>query len=119
MSDDDADDRHLLSLPIYRRNGTRIRVANEWERLLLDDDYRRVAEDRVGARRVATVWLGLDHNFGLGALGIFETMVVGPDDHAHYCRRYATEREANEGHATLVAWLRAGGDLAAYDDADE
>lgn len=105
-------------IPWYDRDGRPIDVetANE---LLLDWEYRRVAEDQVGPYWVSTVWLGIDHGFGFGPEPhppiIFETMVfathrnteretLGPDLD---CRRYTTEEEARAGHEEMVLLVRA------------
>jgi hypothetical protein len=72
---------------------------------------RRVAFDMVGdgdARvEISTVFLGIDHNFGVGRVPIlFETMVFGgPED--GYCDRYATWDEAVVGHAAAVVLATA------------
>lgn len=101
----------------YDRRGRPLDMA-EAEPLLRDPDYRRVALDRVGPYEVSTVWLGLDHGFGLHARPvIFETMVFSADEwhdterepglHEIDCRRYATEEEARAGHAEMVTLIRA------------
>lgn len=75
-----------------------------------DDDSlaaKRVRFDelRVGGEAVdvSTVWLGIDHGFGLTEKPIiFESMVFGgPLDET--CRRYCTRDEAIAGHGELVA----------------
>ena len=55
-------------------------------------------------RWVSTVWLGLDHGFGMGGPPlIFETMIFGDhgvSDHGQW--RYSTEQAARQGHAEAV-----------------
>jgi len=70
----------------------------EW---LWSDDYRRVEVTEVGAVRVSTVFLPLDHNLGGDVPLIFETMIFGGDLDQE-CWRYATEAEAVAGHQEAV-----------------
>lgn len=53
---------------------------------------------------VSTVYLGLDHSFGMGGPLIFETMVFPKkgDGHDIDIKRYATLEEAKEGHKRMV-----------------
>jgi hypothetical protein len=75
--------------------------------LFEDDDYRRVGFDEVGPFEVSTVWLGLNHRHGPGTPLIFETMVFRKGSRADLDGdRYATEREAKEGHKRFVERLR-------------
>lgn len=106
-----------MDLGIYARDGRPIEVE-EFDRLLGDRDYRRVALTDVGPYTVSTVWLGVDHGWGLTGTPpvIFETMVftasawheegggVGPD--LDMCR-YCTEGEARAGHEAMVTLIRA------------
>jgi hypothetical protein len=83
------------------------------------DRYRRVGQDIVVVNgepcNVSTVWVGIDMGYGFGLPGhapiIFETMVFG-GPYSEECTRYATELEAQEGHARVVADLMA--DLAPW-----
>ena len=70
-------------------------------------------------RRVSTVFLALDHNFGEGGDPIlFETMVFGPDDfNEHDMERYRTYEEAVEGHRMMVE--KHGGTVSPKDIFDE
>jgi len=69
---------------------------------------RRVANDHVGDKRVSTVFLGIDHNFGdEGPPLLFETMVFGEGSFSEQaCDRYSTWEEAVEGHARMVDSLK-------------
>lgn len=53
--------------------------------------------------RVSTVFLGLDHSFGLqdGPI-LFETMIFG-GPHDGYQKRYRTTEEAKKGHKAACA----------------
>lgn len=69
-------------------------------RLGNDPAYRRVAEFTAPCGcYVSTVWLGIDHGFGVGPLEIFETMVFP----GNRMRRYGTKEEAIRGHAVMLA----------------
>lgn len=70
-------------------------------------EKRVVAKTMIGAVRVSTVFLGLDHGLGEGEPPmIFETMIFGgPDDQAQW--RYSTWDEAEAGHWRVVK--EAGG----------
>ena len=55
--------------------------------------------------RVSTVFLGIDHSFGSGIPILFETMIFG-GEHDQYQERYATYKEAEEGHVIAVELCR-------------
>lgn len=59
--------------------------------------------------RVSTVFLGLDHNFGLeGKPILFETMIFGSDKKIfkEYQERYCTPEEAEKGHRAAVRFVK-------------
>jgi hypothetical protein len=57
--------------------------------------------------RVSTVFLGIDHNFGLnGPPLLFETMIFG-GPHDQWQNRYATKDEAVVGHAHALEIARS------------
>lgn len=80
-----------------------------WGRWMENNAARRVAEDYVGAARVSTVFLGLDHS----PLGMFdlphapvlwETMVFGGAYDMHQ-QRYESREEALAGHRKVIQML--------------
>jgi hypothetical protein len=75
-----------------------------WARWFEDNELcRRVALDQIGAARVSTVFLGLDHRSGTGPPLLFETMVFWPSNDLNESQwRYATWDEAASGHAEAV-----------------
>lgn len=80
----------------------------EWGRLMADQDYRIIKQDRISDFFVSTVWLGIDHHFGGGPPWIFETMVFVNEDwegEAPACRT-PTEEAALAAHDQAVAWAR-------------
>lgn len=66
---------------------------------------RRVDETIVGNKRVSTVFIGLDHQFGEGPPLIFETMIFDPDSDDEYMTRCTTWEEAEEMHRKAVESL--------------
>lgn len=86
----------------------------EWGRWYSENRRQRgVAFDVVGASRVSTVFIGLDHRLlGDGPPLIFETMVFGgPLDQA--MDRYSTWDEAERGHAAMVERVRRANEARA------
>ena len=100
-------------------------------------EHKRVAEDTIEVAGksywVSTVWLGLDHSFGLGGPPlIFETMAfcgpkpgkdsrLGPcvcdADGCELMDRYATKEEALAGHQEICERVRTN--PPAKEDPDE
>ncbi len=84
--------------------------AIEWARWFGEantDDKRRVARTTIDDTEVSTVFLGLDHGFGLseGPL-LFETMVFGGPLDQEQCR-YGTWEDAENGHELMVQRVKA------------
>jgi hypothetical protein len=77
----------------------------QWTELFSGD--RMVAFTEVDDWSVSTIWLGLDHSFGLGGSPlIFETMIFGgPCDGEQW--RYPNRHAALAGHDQAVAQARA------------
>lgn len=69
---------------------------------------RVVDKTVVDGQEVSTVFLGLDHQWGIGPPVLFETMVFGLgsslDEH---CERYSTWDDAIAGHDRIVGEVRA------------
>jgi hypothetical protein len=91
-----------------------------WAELFEQTEQRKLAVTDVfddGRCEVSTVWLGLNHQYGLGQPPlIFESLVFYADGGTSSMQRYATRELALEGHAALVAELRAA--AAAVDNVD-
>lgn len=65
---------------------------------------RRVAKDQVGKQEISTVFLGLDHSFGMSRNAVpilYETMVFGGKND-QYQERYHTREEAIKGHKRIL-----------------
>lgn len=88
----------------YDREGNPISMWRCME-LMRDDDYRIVAQTRVGPLEISTVWLGQNHNRRSARPLIFETMGF-IDGHVIGQARYATIDEARAAHDGLVALAR-------------
>jgi hypothetical protein len=87
----------------------------EWAEWFEGHD-RHVALEEVDGRKISTVFLGLDHSFGLADDGhhiplLFETMVFASDDDPWdgWCERYSTWEQAEIGHKAVVEAVRTGG----------
>lgn len=66
---------------------------------------RRVALTKIGKVRVSTVFLGIDHNFGVGQPLLFETMIFG-GKHNDYQARCSTWEQAEAMHEKALALVR-------------
>jgi hypothetical protein len=94
------------------RDWARLRQRN---RKLDGLTYCRIGVDEIGDYYISTVWIGIDHGFGLGAPLIFETMVFRGEESDLACERYSTEEEAIEGHKRMVEQVRL---LAGLDEGE-
>lgn len=76
-------------------------LLHKWVRKTYLFDLAR--EDRPSAE-VSTVFLGIDHNFGMSTNPqLFETMVFSERDYlSDYCDRYPTVESAQLGHDEVV-----------------
>ena len=94
----------------------------QWGELRYNPDgtrtgYERVGEETIGSAWVSTVWVGMAMLSFSDAPLIFETMIFDDedDDLDLWQNRYATEAEAEAGHAYAVAMVR---DIKALDRGD-
>lgn len=86
------------------REPTPVGSLDEWAQRFQADD-KHVANTEVGDVRVSTVFLGIDHSFGVGPPLLFETMIFG-GAHSEDQWRYSTWDEAVSGHEAAVAKVR-------------
>ena len=97
----------------YNKEGKKIELM-EWAKLLEDFDYKIIKQDNLSdGKRVSTVWLGLDQQFGKGKPLIFETMVFSKKKKTMILGRklmmgeelnvdrYSTLEEALAGHKKM------------------
>lgn len=96
----------------YDRAGNPIKDVLEFAKLFTIPGYERVEKTTLSdGTWILTVWLGIDHGLGMGAIKpiIFETMVSASAQDAHVLdsNRYSTEEEARLGHKRMVLkWIR-------------
>lgn len=73
----------------------------EWAKWFGTAD-RQIALTSLKKVLISTVFLGIDHSFGLGGPPLlFETMIFG-GKHDQYQDRYSTRQEAMKGHQRAV-----------------
>ena len=74
----------------------------EWAEKFESED-RKLAEDTVGKVCISTVFLGVNHNFGISGKPIlFETMVFDDLGNSIFCDRYEDWDSALLGHKRKV-----------------
>ena len=89
----------------YDKKGKPITDVLAWSKLMEDREYKTVKQEYLpDGKWVSTVWLGLNHNFGVGKPLIFETMVFSKKDdwNDQDEERYSTLEEALAGHKKMV-----------------
>jgi hypothetical protein len=99
----------------YDRQGLPITFL-QWGDRFHNLNYRRVVWTDLGPVQVSTVWLGIDHGWGLGPPVIFETFIFCENDQAltgadgeeliDTWGRYRTIEEAIAGHEEAVRQVR-------------
>ena len=70
-------------------------MQNAPDRVVKRDEFRN-------GITVSTVFLGLDHSFGVGEPVLWETMVFGSKTMDHYCERYTSVEAAQRGHQAVI-----------------
>ena len=80
--------------------------ADKFVKWIIEPKNRRIAETKVGAKIVSTVFLGIDHGFDGGPPVLFETIVFGGEG-SSYMQRYCTYEGALEGHDETVNLVKA------------
>ncbi len=78
--------------------------VTEWAKQF-DGIDRIVAKTDIKNVRISTVFLGLDHQWGVGTPLIFETLVFG-GKFDQEMDRYSTWEEAEEGHKKMVTKVK-------------
>lgn len=85
----------------YDIDGNKITIKqwSDWR----EKNDNHLADNCKNGYRISTVLLGIDHNWSReGKPIIFETMVFSNDWKGVYMERYATKKEALEGHKRIV-----------------
>ncbi len=85
----------------------------EWSNFIegrLPTNYNHVGDDTINGHRLSTVFLGLCHNYDPYDKTpiVFETMVFQNNRSDIYQERYATWKEAEEGHQRAIEWVKNG-----------
>jgi hypothetical protein len=80
----------------------------DWSNFLEKRKVRIVKQEKMNDKYISTVFLGLDHSFNGQKLEIFETMVFDDAGRYIYLDRYATWKEAEEGHQKAIEWVKDG-----------
>jgi hypothetical protein len=80
----------------------------EWSAWFEDVENRRIEVTEEDDFRVSTVFIGIDHSYGIGDQALlYETCVLeGPPTVQGKLYRYATMSEAKAGHWAIVGLLR-------------
>jgi len=89
----------------YDKDGSPLELM-EWAKKFEAPDYKRIAKTTLpDGKWVSTVWLGLNHSWGIDPPLIFETMVFSSEENLRDLAtlRYATLKEAEDGHNEVVA----------------
>jgi hypothetical protein len=68
---------------------------------------RNIAKTQLDNCQVSTVFLGIDHSFGMGSPMLFETMIFG-GEYNEYTWRYSTYAQAEIGHQHVVRSIEKG-----------
>ena len=91
-------------------------TMHQWAEKFEDENYTHIARDVIGPDEpldpaplitVSTLWRGVNHNLRHDEPLIYETLIIGGGYDATGMR-YATEKQAREGHRRAVDELRAG-----------
>lgn len=83
----------------------------EWAEWLENAGQKKIVQqDYIDDNFISTVFLGLDHGFGMSSEPlIFETMVFsGNPGKDIYCDRSTTWKEAVKGHKRAIQWVKDG-----------
>jgi hypothetical protein len=102
--------------PIYYDRQGRPMTLHQWAEKFQDEEYTHIARDVIGPDEpldpaplitVSTFWLGVNPNWRHDEPLIYETLIIG-GGHDATGMRYASEKQAREGHRRVVDELRAG-----------
>ena len=93
-----------MTLQLYRLDGHKPVKCTvlEWAEMFETQD-KRVADDMVGKVRISTIFLGINHNFGISGKPIlFETMGFDESGDTLFCDRYTDWDSAVLGHQNKI-----------------
>lgn len=78
----------------------------KWMGQNFEDSLRRVKRETIGDCDVSTVFLGLDHNYGVGPPILWETMVFGGKMDQEQARCSGSREQAEAMHAKMVRLVK-------------
>ncbi len=102
-------------MPAYYDRQGQPMTMHQWAEKFEDENYTHIARDVIGPDEpldpaplitVSTVWRGVNQNWRHHEPLIYETLIIGGGYDATGMR-YATEKQAREGHRQVVEQLRA------------
>ena len=102
--------------PLYYDRQGQPMTMQQWAEKFEDENYTHIARDVIGPDEpldpaplitVSTFWRGVNHDLRHDEPLIYETLIIGGGYDAT-SMRYATEKQAREGHRRVVDELRAG-----------
>ena len=102
--------RKDLTYILDEKNNVVPATIHEWAEFR-KTDRKIVKKEKVNGCFVSTVFIGVDHAFLDDEFHVFETMVFLLEKNSwveEYCERYATYKEALEGHEKAVQWVKDG-----------
>jgi len=76
---------------------------------------RIVKQENVGVYWISTVFMGIDHSFGIGTRKMFETMIFNQaknGESGEIFGRCGTYRQAETMHSKAVEFIKSGNTLA-------
>ena len=109
-------DKDWHGRPFYYDRQGQPMTMHQWAEKFEDENYTHIARDVIGPDEpldpaplitVSTFWRGVNHNLRHDEPLIYETLIIGGGYDATGMR-YATEKQAREGHRRAVEELRAG-----------
>lgn len=93
-----------------------VAAFDEWLLAAREEGLINIASDTLpSGTRISTIFLALDHSFGIGEPILFETRVLGGVA-AESEERYRTYAEAMTGHALMAARVQQAEAQAAEED---
>jgi hypothetical protein len=109
-------DKDWDGCPLYYNRQGQPMTMHQWAEKFEDENYTHIARDVIGPDEpldpaplitVSTFWRGVNHDLRHDEPLIYETLIIGGGYDATGMR-YATEKQAREGHRRAVDELRAG-----------
>ena len=81
----------------------------EYAQNMQSETNRIVAQTKIEALLISTIFTGIDHSFGLGEKRLFETVIFGMEDDIHPKWHHATWDGAQKEHNRIVKIIEDNG----------